>query len=738
MAEIDRNNMSQALAAKMGAIYEDAEYEIYKKVAKRMARGVTEPGWAEHKYTDIQALRADLTVILSKLQREGKEEMLKAAEAAYLAGDDEGAADLVAHLSPDAQLTVRMRREAYSTNTRGTRAIARAMAEPGAQAFADSHTTILRSVEDSYFKIIARAAALQTTGAITRREATQRAVYAFADEGIASFIDKRGRKWGMAEYAEMATRTAVIRSYVQGKVDRFKADGRDLVIVSNSPEECNLCRPWEGKILSLSGTSYTTPATSSRVLPPPPPPPPDPPPEAAPVKPKKPKKEKPVKEKPPEPDPREVYRRAAYDHDSFSGEFDDLDQRMYQQRKDFYDRRGYYPKPGDDYYYDGMTARRDELEKLIVKAKKDMEKALKKVMPYGYDLEKFKLMSDQEKHDHLERLIVGASRDEQQALDYLDNVRATNREDKWAMRTARTELQLASAAAQNTRKLLTESRERIKVARLPEERPEPTSAYAKAVRKLIDKGIYDQEGIRAVGKLIREEVESRWESVADLTDGLGGLGRNEYQRAIMRNRVKDALDEIRYMGTIDHDGNEARHEWDDDSDERTKEKLRDQIEKFPNSWVKRSAGYNRILTKLVDRGYQLSGTKGPLGRPTKIMLSGTDGEYADGVAIHEWSHRMEETHGRLVELERQYYASRTKGEKLRKLSAITGNDSFDDEEVSREDKFNSPYMGKDYGGVAYELLSMGMEQVFFYRATGLGWKKDPDYIDFILGMLAAG
>lgn len=34
---------------------------------------------------------------------------------------------------------------------------------------------------------------------------------------------------------------------------RLQDLGQDLVIVSNAPEECEICRPWEGQVLSLSG-----------------------------------------------------------------------------------------------------------------------------------------------------------------------------------------------------------------------------------------------------------------------------------------------------------------------------------------------------------------------------------------------------------------------------------------------------------------------------------------------------
>jgi hypothetical protein len=57
----------------------------------------------------------------------------------------------------------------------------------------------------------------------------------------------------MASYAEMAARTSASQAMLQGHTDRIQELGVDTVIVSNAPEECKVCRPYEGKVLSLSG-----------------------------------------------------------------------------------------------------------------------------------------------------------------------------------------------------------------------------------------------------------------------------------------------------------------------------------------------------------------------------------------------------------------------------------------------------------------------------------------------------
>jgi hypothetical protein len=51
----------------------------------------------------------------------------------------------------------------------------------------------------------------------------------------------------------MAVRTAAGRAAIQGHTDRLAAAGQQLVVVSDAPLECPLCRPWEGRVLALSG-----------------------------------------------------------------------------------------------------------------------------------------------------------------------------------------------------------------------------------------------------------------------------------------------------------------------------------------------------------------------------------------------------------------------------------------------------------------------------------------------------
>ena len=100
-------------------------------------------------------------------------------------------------------------------------------------------------------------------------------------------------------------------------------------------------------------------------------------------------------------------------------------------------------------------------------------------------------------------------------------------------------------------------------------------------------------------------------------------------------------------------------------------------------------------------------------------------------ALHENMHRLEKARPEIVSLEREFFAKRTKGEELKTLREVTGM-NYRDNEVCKRDNFLHAYMGKDYGGNAYELISMGVEMLYFQPEE---LKKDPDFAKFILGIV---
>jgi predicted ArsR family transcriptional regulator len=76
---------------------------------------------------------------------------------------------------------------------------------------------------------------------------------------------------------------------------------------------------------------------------------------------------------------------------------------------------------------------------------------------------------------------------------------------------------------------------------------------------------------------------------------------------------------------------------------------------------------------------------------------------------------------------------KNKGYQLIRINTLKGFKTYPPDEETRIDKFNHPYMGRDYGGYGYELLSTGIEKLFYGEYTN---KLDRDFDSFIIGLLS--
>lgn len=94
-------------------------------------------------------------------------------------------------------------------------------------------------------------------GTTTRRQGSQQVLDSLIGRGITGFRDKAGRNWSLTSYAEMAVRTEAQAMALEAGDQSLRLAGLDLVVVSDSPRECPVCRPFEGKVLALDDTEGT-------------------------------------------------------------------------------------------------------------------------------------------------------------------------------------------------------------------------------------------------------------------------------------------------------------------------------------------------------------------------------------------------------------------------------------------------------------------------------------------------
>lgn len=157
-------------------------------------------------------------------------------------------------------------------------------------------------------------------------------------------------------------------------------------------------------------------------------------------------------------------------------------------------------------------------------------------------------------------------------------------------------------------------------------------------------------------------------------------------------------------------------------------KMLEQVQEyFPADWIQKSIEASEAKLPLQVH----LGSNRAFYNPGKALLS-LRSEMP--TIAHELAHRLEQEYPRIKAMEKAFYDRRTAGEVPIKLSVLTGNPGYKDSEVAKKDKFVESYMGKDYQGFAYEILSMGIESLVGGKYNIL--ENDIDYAAFIVGLLA--
>lgn len=234
------------LARAIARIYEDAEDALLGIVAQALAEGIDSPQWAEAKLRALGDVRQAIEQVTDALQRDATGAIARAVEEAYRRGGQSAVAELGALAEG---------RRAFTAHHLPGLSAADRLARAAVDEQGPTYGRILRNVQDVYRSIIARVSGSTLLGGLTRRQTAARALSQFAVRGIVSFTDVAGRRWEMAAYAEMAVRTVTARAAITGHADQLTALGQQLVIVSDAPLECPLCRPWEGEVLAINGAS---------------------------------------------------------------------------------------------------------------------------------------------------------------------------------------------------------------------------------------------------------------------------------------------------------------------------------------------------------------------------------------------------------------------------------------------------------------------------------------------------
>jgi hypothetical protein len=242
------------LALTLFRLASGVETSILEMTARRLGAGLDVPDWQVRKLAEVsslsRALEGSVGAFLDEAQRGSYGAVLDAGQI----GQDAALMDLRGIA----------RAAAAPSRIPGAGALI-SLAEELSGVIASTRTSILRSALDLFRMTVADTVGQVLLGAGTRRDVAQQVFGRLAARGVTGFTDVSGRRWQLGSYTEMAVRTTTQRAMTQAHTETLQANGFDLIIVSNAPQECERCRPWEGKILSLSGGGRMTMQVPSAV-----------------------------------------------------------------------------------------------------------------------------------------------------------------------------------------------------------------------------------------------------------------------------------------------------------------------------------------------------------------------------------------------------------------------------------------------------------------------------------------
>jgi hypothetical protein len=224
-----REDRAQAVADAVAAVYGQAELVLIATiaaVARRVAAGVMVPTVARRKVAQAAQVVFD-------------------AAAPRIRSTLDATIDWAPHT---AQLAHLLDQATDTAMTSAQNALTAAL--PSAEPLAGAHGLAVQRAVDS-----TRSGLPGTSLSLSRIQAAQKALDDLAAQGITGFVDRSGRRWDLTAYVEMVTRTAISNAWDDLQAAAIVRSGLDLIRVSTHSLEgsCAQCRPWLGRILSLTG-----------------------------------------------------------------------------------------------------------------------------------------------------------------------------------------------------------------------------------------------------------------------------------------------------------------------------------------------------------------------------------------------------------------------------------------------------------------------------------------------------
>lgn len=200
--------------------------------------------WQTRKLEALRALKIEQGKIVTKYGRTVRERIMRLLSGTFI-----GQANAVEALFRSARPFIGKPglddRNFFGINQPKLQALIDAV--DGEHRAAESAT--LRLMDDQYRQTLYRTQVYYNTGSVSLGQAIDMASKEFLLAGIRSIQYRNGARVNIASYSEMAIRTAKVRAQAIAQGAVMDDWGEHLVKVRSLGSTCELCAPWQGRVL---------------------------------------------------------------------------------------------------------------------------------------------------------------------------------------------------------------------------------------------------------------------------------------------------------------------------------------------------------------------------------------------------------------------------------------------------------------------------------------------------------
>lgn len=236
-------------------IYDEMELDLITSLKRNLAKHTSEEQlqgfswemWQKTKLRNLREYRKETTSAIYRFRKRIKETIETVLNKHFSNGERKATIDIPRDGKNTGLIGKMPPKETqfFGTNKKKLDALVKSTTKD----FSDVEQAIYRKMDDTYRQTIFKAVYQMASGTVSLSQAIDKATNDFLQQGINCITYKNGRRVNIADYAEMALRTASHRATLLGEGSKRDELGVHLIFVSAHANCCKLCVKWQGQIL---------------------------------------------------------------------------------------------------------------------------------------------------------------------------------------------------------------------------------------------------------------------------------------------------------------------------------------------------------------------------------------------------------------------------------------------------------------------------------------------------------